>query len=110
MFASSGWSSLSTNADTYSVNVPMPDTIGRPGGLMLSRLASIMMLSGFELLQVDTTRLVSLWTFGIVQNVAGRRWERISLKTSLCKLGCSSLMRSFSLFVNVGVGSLSIFS
>ena len=33
----------------------------------------------------------------------------ISLKTSFCKLGCSSLMRIFSLFVNVGVGSLSIF-
>ena len=30
----------------------------------------------------------------------------ISLKTSFCKLGCSSLMRSFSLFVNVGVGSI----
>ena len=44
MFASRGWSSLSTNADTYSVNVPMPDAIGRPGRLsrLLSRLASIM--------------------------------------------------------------------
>ena len=43
MFASIGWSSLSTNADTYSVNVPMPDTIDRTCGLILSRLASIMM-------------------------------------------------------------------
>ena len=41
----------------------MPDTIG---GLMLSRLASIMKFSGLELEQVDTTRLGSLWTFGIV--------------------------------------------
>ena len=40
MFASRGWSSLSINADTYSVNVPMPDTIGRQGGLMLSRWAN----------------------------------------------------------------------
>ena len=46
MFDSRGWTFLSTNADTYSVNVPMPDTIGWPGGLMLSRLASIMKLSG----------------------------------------------------------------
>ena len=59
MFASRGCSSLSTNADEYSVNVPMPDTIGRPGGLTLSRLASIMKLSGLELGQVDTTRLGS---------------------------------------------------
>ena len=49
MITSGGWSSLSTNADTYSVNIPMPDTIGRPGGLMLSCLASIMKLSGLEL-------------------------------------------------------------
>ena len=61
MFARSGWSSLSTN-----VNVPMPDTIGRPGGLMLSRWASVMKLSGLELGQVDTTMLGSLWTFRIV--------------------------------------------
>ena len=60
----------------------MPDTIGRPRGLMLSRLASIMKLSGLELGQVDTIRLGSLWTFGIVQNVAGRGWEGISFKTS----------------------------
>ena len=66
MLDSRGWSSLWTNADTYSVNVPMPETIGRPGGLMLSRLASIMKLSGFELGQVDTTRLGSLWTFWVV--------------------------------------------
>ena len=59
----------------------MPDTIGRPGGLMLSRWASIMKLSGLELGQVDTTKLGSLWTYGIVQNVAGRGWEGISLKT-----------------------------
>ena len=61
MFASRGCSSLSRNADTYSVNVPMPDIIGLPGGLMLSRLASIMKLSG----QVYTTRLECLWTLGI---------------------------------------------
>ena len=66
MFGSRGLSSLSTNADTYSVNVPMSDTIGRPGGLMLSRLASLMKLSGLELGQVDTTRLGGLWTLGIV--------------------------------------------
>ena len=56
MFASRGWIFLSPNADTYSVNVPMLDTIGRPGGLMLNRLASIMNLSGLELGQVDTHR------------------------------------------------------
>ena len=56
MLACRGWSSLSTNADTYSVNLPMPDTICRPDGLMLSRLASVMMMSGLELGQVDTTR------------------------------------------------------
>ena len=50
----------------------MPDTIGRPGGLMLSRWASMMKLSGLELGQVDTTRLGNLCTFGIVLNVAGR--------------------------------------
>ena len=50
----------------------MPDTIGRPGGLMLSRWASIMNLSGLELGQVDTTRLGSSWTLGVVLNVAGR--------------------------------------
>ena len=66
MFASRGWSFLSTNVDTYSVNVPMPDTNGRPVGLMLNRLASIMKLPGLELWQVDTTRLGTLWTFGIV--------------------------------------------
>ena len=44
----------------------MPDTIGRPGGLMLSRWVSMMKLRGLELWQVDTTRLGSLWTFGIV--------------------------------------------
>ena len=33
----------------------------------------------------------------------------ISFKTSFCKLGCSSLMRIFNLFANVGVGSLLIF-
>ena len=44
----------------------MPDTIGRPGGLMFSRWASMMKLSGLELGQVDTTKLGSLWTFGIV--------------------------------------------
>ena len=44
----------------------MPDTIGRPGGLMLSRWASMMKLSGLELGPVDTTRLGSLWTFGMV--------------------------------------------
>ena len=38
IFASRGWSSLSTNAETYSGNVPMPDAIVRPGGLMLSPL------------------------------------------------------------------------
>ena len=51
---------------THSVNVLMPDAIGRPGGLMLSRLASIMKLPRLELGQVDTTRLGSVWTFGIV--------------------------------------------
>ena len=61
----------------------MPDAIGRPGGLMQSRLASIMKLSGLELGQVDTTRFGSLWTFGIVLNVAGRGWEGISFKTLL---------------------------
>ena len=66
MLASRGWSSLSTNADTYSVIVPMPGTIGRPGGSMLSRLASIMKLSGLVPWQVDTTRQGNLWTFGIV--------------------------------------------
>ena len=66
MFASRGWSSLSTNADTYSVDVLVPDTTGRPGGLILSRLASIMKLSELELGQVDTTMLGSFWTFGIV--------------------------------------------
>ena len=66
MFDSRGWTFLSTNADTYSVNVPMPDTIGWPGGLMLSRLASITKLSGLELGKVDTPRLGSLWTFWIV--------------------------------------------
>ena len=65
MFASRGWRSLSTNADTYSFNVPMPDTIGRSGGLLLSRWASIMK-SGLELGQVDATRFGSSWTFGIV--------------------------------------------
>ena len=50
----------------------MPDTIGRPGGLMLSHWASIMKLSGLELGQVDTTRLGSLWIFVIVWNAAGR--------------------------------------
>ena len=65
-FASRGWSSLSRNADTYSVNVQMPDTNGRPGGLMLSRLASMMKLSGLKLGQVDITRLGSLCTFGKV--------------------------------------------
>ena len=66
MLASRGWSSLSTNADTYSVNVTMPDTIVRPGGLMLSCLASIMKLSRLDLGQLNTTRLGSLWTFGIL--------------------------------------------
>ena len=33
----------------------------------------------------------------------------ISSKTSFCKLVCSSLRRSFSLLVNVRLGSLSIF-
>ena len=33
----------------------------------------------------------------------------VSFKISFCKLGCSSSMRSFCLFVNVGEGSLSIF-
>ena len=60
----------------------MPGTIGRPGEVMLCRLASIMKLSGLELGQVDTTRSGNLR---------------------------SSLMKSFSYFVNVGVGSLSIF-
>ena len=36
MFASRGCSSLSTYADTYSVNVPMHYIIGRSGGLILS--------------------------------------------------------------------------
>ena len=31
---------------------------------------------------------------------------KVCFKISFCMLGCSSLMRSFSLFVNVGVGSL----
>ena len=43
----------------------MPDTIGRPGGLMLSRLASVMKLSGLELGQVDTTRLGNIRIFGL---------------------------------------------
>ena len=51
---------------TYSVNVQMPDTIGRPGGVILSRWSSIKKLPGLELGRVDTTRLGSLWTFGIV--------------------------------------------
>ena len=68
-----------------------------------------MKLSGLELGQVDTTRLGSLWTFGIVQNVEGRGREVISLKTSFFKLGCCSLKMSFSLFVDVGLGSLPIF-
>ena len=59
----------------------MSDTIGRPCGLMLTR-ASIMKLSGLELGQVDTTRLGSLWTLGIMSNVAGRGWEGISFKIS----------------------------
>ena len=33
----------------------------------------------------------------------------ICLKISFFKLGCSSMMMSFSLFANVGVGSFSIF-
>ena len=66
MFASKAWSCLSTNTDTYSVIVPMPDTIGRPGGLMLSSMASIMKLPGLELEHVNTTRLGSIWTIGIV--------------------------------------------
>ena len=50
---------------------------------MQSRLASIMKLSGLELGQLDTTRFGSLWTFGIVLNVAGRGREGISFKTFL---------------------------
>ena len=52
---------------------------------MLSRWASMMKLSGLEQGQVDTTRFGSLWTFGIVWNVAGRGWEGISYNTSFCK-------------------------
>ena len=48
----------------------MSDTIGRPGGLMKSRLASEMKLSGLEVGQVDYTRLGSLLIFWIVWNVA----------------------------------------
>ena len=74
MIASRGLSSLSTNADTYSVNVPMPDTIGRTVFFfMLSHMDS--MLSGLELGQVDTTRLGSIWTFGqcrMLRDVDGR--------------------------------------
>ena len=36
MFATRGLCSLSTYADTYSVSVSMPGTIGRPGRLMES--------------------------------------------------------------------------
>ena len=75
---------------------------------MLKQWASIMLLSGFKMGQVDTARLGILWTFGIVLNVAGRGWEGISFMTSFSKLGCSSFMRSFNLCVNIGVGSLSI--
>ena len=53
----------------------MPDTAGRPGGLMLSRWDTIIKLSGFEMGQVDITNFGSLWTFRIVQNVAGQGWE-----------------------------------
>ena len=72
MFASCGWCSLTTNVDTYSVNVPMPDNVGHPGGLMLCRLASIIELLGMELWHVCTSRLRSSWTIGITRNVAGR--------------------------------------
>ena len=51
----------------------MTDTIGRPGWLMLSHLASIMKLLGLELGHVDTTKLGSSWTYGIVRNVVGGR-------------------------------------
>ena len=107
MCASGGCSSLSINADTYSVHVPIPDAIGRPGGLMLRRWASIMKLSGLEMEQVDTASLGSLWTFGIVQNIAGRGWDGISFIQSFSKLDCSSFMRSFNLCANIAVGSLS---
>ena len=53
---------------------------------MLSRWTSMMKLSGLEVGQVDTTRLGSLWTIGIVQNGAGRGWEVISFKTSFSKI------------------------
>ena len=56
---------------THSVNVSILDPIGWLGGWMLSCLASIMKSSGLELGQVNTTRLGSLWIFGIVWNVAG---------------------------------------
>ena len=85
MYAGRGWRSLSTNVDKYSVDVQIRDTISRPGLLMFSRWASIMKLSGLELGQVNTTRLGSLWTFGIVLNVARRGLVGISFKTSFCK-------------------------
>ena len=42
---------------------------GRPWGLNLSHLASIMKMSGLEFVQVDATRLGNLWIFGRVLNV-----------------------------------------
>ena len=83
-----------TNADTYSVNVLMPNAIGHPGGLTLYRLASIIEMSVFDLGHVSTTRLGSLWTLMIVQNVAGRGREGISFITSFGESGCSSFMMS----------------
>ena len=58
----------------------MPDAICGRGRLMLSRWFSKMNLSGLELRQVGTTKLISLRTFWIVLNVAGRGLEGISLR------------------------------
>ena len=64
----------------------MPDTIGRPGGLMFSHWASMMKLSGLELGQVDTTRLGILWTFGIVVECCGTRIERNKLQDIILQI------------------------
>ena len=73
-------------ADTYSVNVPLPYTIGRPGRLMVSRLTLLIKSSRLESRQDDVTRLGSLRIFGIMWNVATRGWGGgNSFKISFCR-------------------------